>query len=368
MAGFSNNAPSILPVGTNIVLWTVTDVNGNRSSCQQRVAVVRTCSGILNATPLVNLTTCPRKPVLFETTASSPEPIIYQWKFNGQPMAGQTNRSLALPSVDPSHAGVYALEVRTECALVTLTATLTVLAAPDASPTAYTNASSIIIPENGEATPYGSAITPQCVNGVVRNLTVTIFGFSHRFPGDVSIVLASPDGRQVKLMSGAGGAESVLGGVDLTFSDAAPNPLPETDEIVSGTYLPTDYWHGFVLPPPATGPYFTNLSAFIGTDPNGPWRLFVFDALDYDGGRISSWRLNLEWQEKTIYLQNPSVLANGGFRVEVMGLTGISTIIERSSNLVTWLPVATNVYSISPGVFIDPAPLSSRRFYRALQP
>ena len=94
----------------------------------------------------------------------------------------------------------------------------------------------------------------------------------------------------------------------------------------------------------------------------------MFDVSPLDGGSISSWRLNLEWQEKTISLQNPRMLASGGFRVEVVGLTGISTIIERSSNLVTWLPLATNIYSSSPGVFIDPAPLPSRRFYRALQP
>jgi hypothetical protein len=273
-----------------------------------------------------------------------------------------------LASVGASHAGVYSLEARTECALVTLSAALTVLAAPDASPAAYTNGNSIIIDQNGEATPYGSAITPQCVPGRVRNLTVTVFGFSHLYPADVSMVLVGPDGRQVKLMSRAGGGESVFDGVDLTFSDAAPNPLPETDEIVSGTYLPTDYWAGFALPSPAAGPYFNNLSAFIGTDPNGPWRLFVFDAVEYDGGRISSWRLNLDWQEKTVYLQNPSMLPNGAFRAEVVGQTGIPTIIQRSSNQVTWLPVATNIYSTSPGIFIDPAPLSPCRFYRAVQP
>src|SRR3989449_627237 len=33
VAGVTNNAPVILPVGTNVLLWTVTDTNGNSSSC-----------------------------------------------------------------------------------------------------------------------------------------------------------------------------------------------------------------------------------------------------------------------------------------------------------------------------------------------
>ena len=54
--------------------------------------------------------------------------------------------------------------------------------------------------------------------------------------------------------------------------------------------------------------------------------------------------------------------------LEVFGPTGIPTIIERSPDLTTWLPLATNVYTINPGVFIDPAPPYPYRFYRAVQP
>jgi hypothetical protein len=35
-----SNAPSSFPLGTNFVVWTVTDVNGNSSVCTQRVIVV----------------------------------------------------------------------------------------------------------------------------------------------------------------------------------------------------------------------------------------------------------------------------------------------------------------------------------------
>ncbi len=40
VASVTNNAPSQFPVGTTIVTWTVTDVNGNTSTCTQEVTVV----------------------------------------------------------------------------------------------------------------------------------------------------------------------------------------------------------------------------------------------------------------------------------------------------------------------------------------
>src|SRR5262249_42195247 len=156
------------------------------------------------------------------------------------------------------------------------------------------------------------------------------YGFSHRFPDDVSVVLAGPDGGQIKLMGRAGGNNSVLDGVNLTFSDDAADPLPRNDQIVSGIYLPTDYDPNFSLPVPADGPYRTNLASFTNTNPTGPWRFFAYDGTRYDGGKIASWSLTLEGRTKPLELRNPPRLANGAFQVEVWGVPGQTTIIERS--------------------------------------
>ena len=234
--------------------------------------------------------------------------------------------------------------------------------------TTGTNSDGIVINESGPAFPYGSMITPQCGVGTVENLTVNVLGLWHPFPSDVGIVLVSADGRKVRLMAGAGGSQSLTNGVNLTFSDAANSRLPQADQIFSGSYRPTDYAPGLSQPAPAAAPYATNLATFIGSAPNGGWKLYVYDSVLFDAGSISSWSLDIEWRGTILELRNPSVLSNGRFRVEVFGPTGLPTVIERSSNLTTWLPVATNFFSTSPGVFIDPSPPDPHRFYRALQP
>src|SRR5439155_13359792 len=116
-------------------------------------------SGNLSATGPINQTNCPNTPAMFSTTASSPEPISYQWRFNGQTLAGRTTNSLVLASVTAADAGVYSVEVRTDCAARTNSATLTVLQAPSGNPITYTNTEPIIIQESGQAIPYGSRIT-----------------------------------------------------------------------------------------------------------------------------------------------------------------------------------------------------------------
>ena len=368
-ASTATHAPAILPVGTNVVRWTVTDASGNASFCQQTVVVLG-CAGLLNAPSLVGQSVCQGQSVVFQTIANSPDPITYVWRFNGQLLAGQTNNSLALPNVGLAAGGTYSVEVRTPCAAVTNSAPLNVLPTPSGSLISYTNSDGITIPMIGQASPYGSGIALQCVPGMAKNVTVSIFGFTHAFPYDVIVVLVSPDGRQVKLMAATGGAWALFDPVNLTFSEAASSSLPQFDPLTSGTYLPTDNHPDFEadMPFPANGPYFSGLSAFNGADPNGLWKLYVYDGGTSDAGSIASWSLNLEYQSKTLLLQKPTKLANGGFQIEVVGRTNLPTIMQRSSNLTTWLPLVTNVFSTNPGVFVDPAPLYPYRFYRAVQP
>jgi hypothetical protein len=150
--------------------------------------------------------------------------------------------------------------------------------------------SPISIPESGSASPYPSTLTVPPGLGTITKLRVVIRGFAHESPNDVDVLLVGPNGQTVVLMSDAGGGTAVSD-VTATFDDEGP-PLG-TGTVTSGTYAPTNLGEieTFVSPAPS-GPYGTNLAAFIGTNPEGTWRLFVVDDLNVLGGGVASgWSL-----------------------------------------------------------------------------
>jgi subtilisin-like proprotein convertase family protein len=159
------------------------------------------------------------------------------------------------------------------CLLTSLAVTASTSAA-----TLFTNTNQITIPDDGSASPYPSEISVSGLNGPITDVSVTLHRFGHADPDDVDILLVSPSGKGVILMSDACG---ITEGEDFTwtFSQSAPHPI----SVISGdcadfAYQPANYGSGDFWPTPAPpGPYSTSLSAFDRTNPNGEWRLFVND-------------------------------------------------------------------------------------------
>jgi uncharacterized repeat protein (TIGR01451 family) len=174
--------------------------------------------------------------------------------------------------------------------------------------TNYSSSSgAIIIPDFGPGTPYPSQIQVGSLTGLVSKVTATLNGFTHTFPHDVSVLLASPSGQELLLMSHCGGPYSVTNLI-LTFDDAATQSLPET-RMTSGTNLPTvvSAFTGFPgLPAPSTA---TALALFNGTNPNGYWSLYVYDDTPGNDGVITSgWSLGLT----TVNTVNPAARLKTG--------------------------------------------------------
>jgi uncharacterized repeat protein (TIGR01451 family) len=150
--------------------------------------------------------------------------------------------------------------------------------------------------ESGPAQPYPSVITVSNFVGLLGKVTVTLSNLSHTYPGDINALLVAPGGAKTLLMSHTG--DKPVTGVDLTFDDSAPGPLPATGVLSPGTWQPTAYSPGPQLggfPPNApVGPYPAMLSAFNGVNPNGAWSLYVFDDHSGDAGGITNgWSLAL---------------------------------------------------------------------------
>ena len=167
---------------------------------------------------------------------------------------------------------------------------------PPPSTQTFTNTTAISILDNSSGSPYPSSVTVAGMSGTISKVIVKLNGLQHTYPDDIDILLVGPGGEKVMLMSDAGGSTDVVN-VNLTFDSAALTALPDSNQISSGTYHPTNYvgkdgtTDPFSAPAPA-GPFGASLSAFNTTSPNGSWNLFVKDDAALDVGSFANgWEL-----------------------------------------------------------------------------
>jgi subtilisin-like proprotein convertase family protein len=172
----------------------------------------------------------------------------------------------------------------------------------------YSNTNSIAINDSisppTKASPYPSTNLISGLAGqIVIKAKVTLHGFRHTFPSDVSILLIGPQGQEAVLMANTGGQERYsVTNLSLTFDDDATNLMPINTTLTNGVFKPTNgYLSLSHLPfdfPSPVAPGNSNspalLSVFKNTDPTGTWNLFVVDDVSGDSGTISNgWSLSL---------------------------------------------------------------------------
>ena len=161
--------------------------------------------------------------------------------------------------------------------------------------TTFTNAGVILVPGSGtvgNASPYPANIVVAALpTSGVSVSSVTLTNITHTWESDISVLLQSPTGQNLILMSAQPGNENGGFGIlnkTFTFSDAAVASLAAG--VPSGNYKPTNRGAGVNWPAP--GPGVVNqglnplLSSFTG-DPNGTWKLYVVDVAGGDVGNIA---------------------------------------------------------------------------------
>ena len=123
--------------------------------------------------------------------------------------------------------------------------------------------------------------------------TVALYGIAHSRPDDIDVLLSRLTGANALIVSDVGGSTGVSG-VNLTLSDSAAAGLPDNGPLVSGTFQPTNFESGDVLPAPAPAPTGGSaLSTFVGSNPNGTWNLWVADDLAPLPGSVAGWCVTL---------------------------------------------------------------------------
>ena len=240
-------------------------------------------------------------------------PLSYQWfvqypwmnPWDWTSVAGGTNSSLVMTNVDSwlgarldannnfreTLAGVYMTDVTGE----------SVWLGPaylDVIPLSMRIPASSYSSGPGPAERYPATIN---VFGQPTNLVsvkVTLWGLSHNHSADLDILLVSPSGTNVMLISHVGGTNGVSN-ADLVFEQWQSLP-PTVGPIPSGEntrYSPSNYGNITSIPTAPSGPYSTSLFDLSDTNPNGVWKLYIYD--DHQGGLGSlsgSWQLDFTFQ------------------------------------------------------------------------
>jgi subtilisin-like proprotein convertase family protein len=204
----------------------------------------------------------------------------------------------------------------------------------------------ITIVDANKANPYPSVIGVSGLSGSITDVNVTLAGLQHSFPQDISILLVSPTGQGVVLMSRAAGS-APLNNIRIVFDDEASVVLPPTGTITDGTYRPGDYKasDSYAAPAPA-GPYASTLSVFDGlsaVQANGSWALYVQDEASQDAGAINQgWTLSITTTAgKALALSagGPSLAisqASSGLKLSINGTPNVDYTIQSTTDLSNW--------------------------------
>ncbi|MBO0747649.1 MAG: proprotein convertase P-domain-containing protein [Acidimicrobiaceae bacterium] len=197
----------------------------------------------------------------------------------------------------------------------------------------FTNSAHIGIPDSGTASPYPSTINATGFAGNLQKATVTLNGFTHTCPEDLSVLLVGPSGAKTILMGNVGSCpQTDIGLLTLTFDQAAAGSIDNVNTVVSGTYKPsedTTNFEGDLGPPAPPGPYPVDLNALNGGPANGTWSLYIDDCCAEDQGAVNSgWSLNLTAPVNSLKAGKPKLnKKNGSARIPVtVGDAGTLTL------------------------------------------
>ena len=222
----------------------------------------------------------------------------------------------------------------------------------------FTSADFIQIDEvvTNAAPPYPSTINVSGLTGAIHKVTVTLNNISHGGPDDMDIMLAAPNGGYLMLMSD-GPVEPPMVDITVTFDDAAAQFIPDTNAITSGSYKPFNYGSlpDFMPPPAPPGPHFlgpTNLAFLNRSNPNGAWKLYVFDDEPEAGGWIDGWSLTITTMETLANLavgvtDTPDPALHGETITYIATVTNIGPAGATEVRLTNQVPAGVELISYS---------------------
>ncbi len=158
----------------------------------------------------------------------------------------------------------------------------------------FNSAAGITINSNSQAQP--STITISELKAPIADVDVSLNTLTYAAAGGMDVLLVGPGGQKALILSDTG---RVAANDSLTFSDEAPERVAYDEDLVSGTFQPTDDDFTAVpdifAPPAPTTNAGSSLSVFNGTDGNGVWTLYVRSqtVVPVGPGSLAGWSLRI---------------------------------------------------------------------------
>lgn len=309
------------------------------------------------------------EPASFFVLAAGPEPLAYQWQFNGTNLPGATGTSYTLDPVRGSDAGSYSIRVANADGVVVSNALLSVIG--------LERPPGIVSQPQSQTVPLGAPAALSVVASGAPPLAYQWWRDNEPLPGATSSRYVIP-----AVGSGDAGAYQVLltnaNGFLRSSNAVLTVVLPQAPVIVSDPES-----QAFV----AGGPLALNVTAQSAVPVQYQWRraavpltgttaarLFLSpvqpaDAGDYDvivtngGGAVTSAVASVS----IVVVPPPQVTlpgrAGGPFQLALNGTAGYAYLVSASANLVDWLPLTTTAFGTPSLLLADTAGLP-QRFYR----
>ncbi len=126
---------------------------------------------------------------------------------------------------------------------------------------------------------YPSTISVNGMKGRITQIDVVLHDISHTAPGEVEALLVGPNGQRSIVIANVCGTGD-LTDARLRLSSEATLTVPDQATSCPGNWEPTSATGNpiaFSAPAPAGTVASASFAVFLGTNPNGTWRLFVQD-------------------------------------------------------------------------------------------
>lgn len=197
--------------------------------------------------------------------------------------------------------------------------------------TTFSNTSDVC-PKDGNSTGTTSTIAVNGLGNIV-SVSVRIPNISHTYYDDLDIMLISPTGQRIILMSDAGGNNDGNGNRNYNFTQGGVVLSDSEQPTPSENVSPTNYVDGNGDTYPEGNPTITQMNQFTG-NPNGNWILRVIDDTYQDTGcLIGGWSITIT--DNVSYCV-PSSTSSTSF------IRSISTVGTLTDNSFTGLPNYAN--------------------------